>query len=276
MYTIYAFENRLDKRVYIGQSVQPAKRLYQHRVALKAGKHQNKFFQRAWDKDGENAFDHFTLCECVTKEEADATEIDLIAWYKELGLCYNHTKGGDGGNTVTDDNRLSVSEKTKARIAAQGHPMQGKHHTEEAKQKMRDARVGWKPSPEHMAKVQEGLKAVGRTEEHRRKGGESKKGNTYWKGRSHSAETIQAMSEARMGEANPHYGKPTSEKQKAAASVTWKGVKRGPMSEETKQKLREARAKQVMAPMSDETREKIRAKKVERDLAARGSKTINV
>lgn len=119
-------------------------------------------------------------------------------------------------------------------------------------------------TPEHQAKIVESGRKTW-TPERREHLASLKRGNKYFEGKSHSEETKQVMSESRKGELNPHYGKATSVKQKQAASATWKGKQRGPFTEEHKQKIREARQKQVMRPMSEETKDKIRQKKLMRD-----------
>jgi hypothetical protein len=52
-----------------------------------------------------------------------------------------------------------------------------------------------------------------------------------------SEEWRQNQAKMKLGEKNPQYGKPTSQKQKEAVSNAWKGKKR---PEETRQKMREA------------------------------------
>lgn len=261
MYSVYVIQNVQTDKVYIGQSINPAKRWYKHREQLRKGVHCNVYLQRAWQSATEDGFTYYVLQDGLSKEEANAFEVSCIAWFKELNLAYNHTVGGEGGNTLTPENREAAIVKYKARPAY----WTGKTRSVEDREKMGAAKRGKKQSPEHVASRVTPYETRPITQEGRKKLSEAAQGNKNFAGKKHTEETLQKMSENRLGEKNPQFGKPTSDKQKQAASATWKGVKRGPMSEETKQKLREARAKQVMKPVSEETKEKIRQAKLARD-----------
>lgn len=227
MFWIYAFVNKVNDKAYVGQSVQPQVRKRQHRKSLREGVHHCAHFQRAWNQYGGEAFEHFCIASFESSAEANEAEQFYISWYRDLGLVYNSKHGG-----------VEAEHRGKSR----------------------------KQSREHIANRAQAIRE-GITPEFRARISELKRGNKYFEGKSHSEETKQAMSESRKGELNPNYGKTTSDTQKQAASKTWKGVKRGPMSEETKHKLREARARQVSTPCSDATKEKIRQRKLERDAA---------
>lgn len=84
----------------------------------------------------------------LTKEEAQAKEIELIANYKKLGISYNITDGGEG---VSGIKHPPMSEERRAQMSAfmrEHHPMKGKHHTEEAKRKISEAGKGRKVTEE--------------------------------------------------------------------------------------------------------------------------------
>lgn len=224
MFWIYAFVNKINDRVYIGQSVQPETRLRQHKKALREKTHHCTFFQNAWEKYGEPAFDHLLIGAYETREEANDAERFFIGWYRELGLVYNSAHGGS-----------ESGHRCKYRIRTK----------------------------EHSENIAKGVAAAW-TPERRAEQAERKRGNKNFEGRTHSEEAKEKNRQSKLGENNPMYGKPTSDNQKEAASKRWKGVKRGPMSEETKQKLREARALQAKVPCSEETKAKIRQKALER------------
>lgn len=69
----------------------------------------NSIFKRAIEKYGWNNIEHKILFDNLTKEKAVQLEIDLIRHYKNLGISYNITDGGEG--TLG----RKVSEKTKGR-----------------------------------------------------------------------------------------------------------------------------------------------------------------
>lgn len=82
------------------------------------GYRHNEYFFRAILKYGWANFDHEILHVGLTKEEACAAEVALIAAYhsNEKKCGYNLTRGGDGrpGVDASADYRASQSEKTRA------------------------------------------------------------------------------------------------------------------------------------------------------------------
>ena len=57
MIGIYKIENKVNGKVYIGQSIDIEKRWKSHISYLNKGIHRNKHLQSAWDKYGEGNFD---------------------------------------------------------------------------------------------------------------------------------------------------------------------------------------------------------------------------
>lgn len=90
------------------------------------------YFKKAIDKYGWNNITHEVLLKDVSESEAKYAEKYLIRWYKMHNISYNLTDGGDG--------------------------WLGYHHTEEAKAKMRKAKLGTKASEEAKRKQSESLK----------------------------------------------------------------------------------------------------------------------
>lgn len=75
----------------------------------------NSIFKRAIEKYGWNNIEHKILFDNLTKEKAVQLEIDLIRHYKNLGVSYNITDGGEG--TLG----RKVSEKTKEKLRKSAH-----------------------------------------------------------------------------------------------------------------------------------------------------------
>jgi len=134
-------------------------------------------------------------------------------------------------------------------------------HKEKISKSLKGKSTGTK-SEEHKAKLGQYV----RTDEHKKAIAQSRKSQIgkY----NHSEETKKKIAESNRGKPRP----PKTIEQKKHQSAMIKGRKyseehrqkiaeanrrRGPRSEETKQKIREARAKQVMKPRSDETKQKI-------------------
>lgn len=166
---------------------------------------------------------------CYTQEELDEWEQYYINFYNTLSPNgYNLQEGGRGG-VPSEDARRKMSESHKRLLSREKHPMLGKHHSEESKKKMSNAKKG---KPSHN-------KGKPMSEETKKKLSESKKGlqsgekNPMF-GKHHSDETKQKISKI-------HKGKHISEEQKKKLSSALKGRtspnKGKQMSEEQKKKM---------------------------------------
>jgi group I intron endonuclease len=92
-----------------------------------------KKFLNAINKYGWENFDHIIICR-TSKEKAIVLETSLIAYYKKLNMSYNLSDGGDGAESITEENRRAISKRMR-----ENHPMKGKHHTPEARAKISEA-----------------------------------------------------------------------------------------------------------------------------------------
>lgn len=149
-YFIYSHTSPSGK-VYVGQTVDIKRRWgtngEHYRTKKKNGDYIQPVFARAIDKYGWKNFEHKVILEDQTKEAADYTEKYLISWYKQHGISYNITDGGEGTCGVI----RHLSEDRKAAITIfmrTSHPMKGKHHTQETRNKISEAFKGRKLSEE--------------------------------------------------------------------------------------------------------------------------------
>lgn len=96
-------------------------------------------FAQAILKYGWNNFIHEVILEGIPKSEADYAEKYLIKWYKLHGMSYNCTDGGDGviGIEATQEKRSKQSIAMKEWYKNHIPPMLGRHHTEEARSKIK-------------------------------------------------------------------------------------------------------------------------------------------
>ena len=149
MIGIYKIENLINKKVYIGQSINIECRWNSHKNDLIRGNHINKYLQNAWNKYGNDNFKFEIIEECL-EEELNQKEIYWINYY---GGCnsvqnYNLASGGNCGGSPSIETRekLSISNRGQKRsIEFCKHLSEinlGKHLTEETKIKIGLARLG--------------------------------------------------------------------------------------------------------------------------------------
>lgn len=164
-FIVYMHITPSNKR-YIGITSNEYKRRWQNGYGYRGNKH----FFNAIKKYGWENIKHEILFENLTQKEACKIETELIAKYKS-DLCkygYNKSIGGENPNVGG-----RISEQTKRKISKS---LKGYKHTQETREKDRQAKLGT-----HL-----------------------------------SAETKNKISEAKKGAKNAMYGKSTSAKQKEA------------------------------------------------------------
>ena len=95
---IYKITNKLNNKVYIGQTIQkPIERFYQH-CAKKCDKYiLNMVIHKAIFKYGKDNFT-FKVIEEVPKQQLNEREEYWIKYYNSYTDGYNSTKGGQKGN----------------------------------------------------------------------------------------------------------------------------------------------------------------------------------
>lgn len=218
---IYAIENIINNKKYIGKSEQLEKRLTDHKNALIRGNHLNNHLQNSFNEYGSENF-KFIILEKCNIELLNTKEIENIDKYqtykKEFG--YNKTLGGTGGKM----NEESLEKMRLSNI--------GKKQTDETKKKLSDLNKGKKTGKENpmygkipwnkglTVETSEKLKNIGR------KVSESLKALPKIE-KEYSQEFRDKISKAQKG-------KLKSEEHKRKISETLKGSK---LSEETKLKI---------------------------------------
>lgn len=166
---IYCIENIQTGKKYIGQQVNIRARWRQHLNELRRDIHCNDYLQKAWNKYGEQNFKFYVLENCST-EELNEKEVEYIEKYKTTNeqFGYNLKSGGQDHNICSEIVRQKIREavtksysvperreiqrenalrqwsnpENKVKISGKNNYMYGRHHTEEAKQKIREARLG--------------------------------------------------------------------------------------------------------------------------------------
>ncbi len=143
-YIIYKHTNKINGKIYIGQTCQKPEYRWNHGEGYKGSPR----FYSAIQSYGQDNFEHEILYKNLTFEEANQKEIELINFYKsnELQFGYNLDSGGKGQKQVSDETKLKqsmsamnrpiVTDETKKKLSKIGKDLK---RTEETKQKLSDA-----------------------------------------------------------------------------------------------------------------------------------------
>jgi group I intron endonuclease len=143
MIYIYAYQNKINGKIYIGQTIDLFERDRAHIYGNKSMP-----IDRAIKKYGRNTFDFWTIDVVNSQEDADHYEIYFIEKMRnEFGKenVYNITNGGS--KSPTTGRKLSKETREKISLARQGQkPSLGMKHTVQTKKKISKANKGKKRS----------------------------------------------------------------------------------------------------------------------------------
>tara|TARA_R110000822_G_scaffold76060_1_gene182903 strand:+ start:588 stop:1292 length:705 start_codon:yes stop_codon:yes gene_type:complete len=211
----YLIQNRLNGKGYIGITTRSVgRRWYEHRFVPNSC---GKLLSRAIQKYGEESFEIKVLASAIADVDSlKELEKQLIIQHNTIVPSgYNLTMGGDGvfGYKQSDEQKKR-----------NGDLKRGIKHSEETRQKMRDAHLGEK---NHF---------FGKThsEDSKAKISATKQGCVGpWLGKPRSEETKRKISESLIGKA----GRPHTEESKKKLSLAHTGKKQGSPSLETRKKL---------------------------------------
>lgn len=243
---IYAIKNKQNSKVYIGRSVNLERRRYQHFEPLKRKIHYNTHLQLSWNKYGEENFEFVTLEECnedvVIKREA--------YWISYFNAC----NPDFGYNSMIEDGkgscRLSERGKRRLRISAKlkfaKYPYLRKACSNTGKRNYKNG-VGGLFQTHNTEAGRTKWYTIISSQEHRQKCSEAaiKRGTgTHIR----TEKMREDLSTRLSGEGNPRYGVVLDEELKSRISVSVNATfdsepERWKKSDETKQKMSEARTK---------------------------------
>lgn len=173
---IYIFTNKINGKVYVGQSIYPESRKIQH---INASKTKDYLFYRALRKYGIENFEFQVIEKDIHVDKIGERE---RYWIKKLNSKapngYNSTDGGEGcpGMKYTIEARDKMSKSAKARCNYGVFPQQfsswvygdsPKRHTPlpaEVKKAISEKRKGTKTSEETKKKISKALKGKPKSE----------------------------------------------------------------------------------------------------------------
>jgi group I intron endonuclease len=213
MQGIYSWTNKINKKVYIGQSTNLDSRKRDHVYAFKKGSSKNKHLRSSVKKYGINNFVYEIIIEGPFNKEV-LTELEQFYMNKyeaEGKILYNKIPAS---LPTTGMKGHKHSEEAKRKISEAG---KGRHHSLETRQKQSENQkgnnnsfFGKKHTPKTLKKISEHSSgsnnpnfgkqaALGykHTPEELKKMSETSKGNKNWLGKSHSEETKQKMALSR-------------------------------------------------------------------------------
>lgn len=168
---IYKLENKVNGKIYIGQTKVKLSRRIAHHIT------DNKFpVEKAFNKYGLESFTLSVIDEADSRDILNEKERYWIKFFDcRLPKGYNCTNGGEGA--------------------------EGYKHTTEALEKMRKAQTGRKHSPEHCRNAGLGRRGMSLSEETRRRM------SVAHKGKSLPEQTKRNISIAKTGVKNPNYSR---------------------------------------------------------------------
>jgi len=178
MHYLYKITNLINKKVYIGQSINPDYRWYQHCSYSRNNNKQKQYIHKAIAKYGSENFIFEVIAGSKTQENADEIEIILISQYDSRNSYkgYNLKSGGSRGNH-SEETKEKIRQATIKQIAEKGHPAAGRvvsqetrdllrkkrldnpiEYTDEIRKNMSEAHKGKVISEEQRKKMSEGIK----------------------------------------------------------------------------------------------------------------------
>ena len=150
MYTVYQHKNKINRKIYIGITMQEPKQRWRNGEGYKSSPH----FYAAIQKYGWNNFEHNILFQDLTKEEACAKEQELIAKYNSMNrnFGYNSTSGGEVF-IMNEEIKQKISQSMIGNKNSLNHPC-----SEEKKKKISEAQKGRQLTGEHKQKLSKAAK----------------------------------------------------------------------------------------------------------------------
>lgn len=142
MYFIYKITNIINNKIYIGQTNNPSLRWSQHKSNAKYNRNE-QIVTRAISKYGESNFTFEVIASCLSKDNVDKSEEDIICQYDSR----NPEKGynvASGGNTTprTPDMIKKISNALKDHYKNNFNHMKGKKLPQEWKDNISKASIG--------------------------------------------------------------------------------------------------------------------------------------
>ena len=188
---IYLITNRITGKQYVGQTINTIQRRWRE-YCYEAKRGCRFALHLAIQKYGKENFTVEQIDVACDRDELDRKEQFWMEYYNTLTPNGYNLQTGGGHHTVSEETRKRMSE---AAGRGENHHWYGRHHTDEVKERIRQAHLGRKFTKEHCENM-----------------GKVRKGEKNWNyGRKWSDDVKKKMSEARIGRfrgANAHHARP--------------------------------------------------------------------
>ena len=140
IYYVYAHINKINSKMYIGQTRLKPEDRWRNGVGYKAC----AYFYKAIQKYGWDGFEHEIIASHLTKDEADNFEKLLIAIFNTTNPIngYNLKSGGHKNSTLSEETKRKIGDANKGKKLTDEHKQKliqahkGSKHTEETKRKI--------------------------------------------------------------------------------------------------------------------------------------------
>ena len=144
MGVIYQIKNKINNKIYIGQTANFHRRISDHKRQLRNGTHKNVYLRAAWATDGEENFEFSILESDISNENLHDREQFWIDAYRESGLLYNLFLVALRGKKRQNSWRKAIEEKGLLYNINLGvkNPNYGKPRSDETKKKIGEAQMG--------------------------------------------------------------------------------------------------------------------------------------
>lgn len=238
---IYKITNKVNNKIYIGSAKRFKERFSGHISSLKNNKHQNKHLQASWNKYGTDAF-VFEIIEITngTLKQRRKLEEKYIVNQMKLGNCFNQKT-----KTIKNESECwsSTPEETKQKL----REARKNFWTEDRKKEYSE--IHW--SEDRRKEQSERSKDMWQDSKYQEHMKEVRTGQTR------SEETKHKLSEQKLGELNPMFGRDFSPEHREKMGLSRRDKKLGPKSEEIIKKMSESRKGKGCIPCKEETKLKI-------------------
>ena len=109
-YCVYMHKNKINGKIYIGQTCQNPKQRWREGEGYKSSSH----FYSAIKKYGWSQFDHFILAENLTVEQANFLEMQYIKQFHSTDDNYGYNLQSGGKNYImSEEHKKKISSALK-------------------------------------------------------------------------------------------------------------------------------------------------------------------